>query len=112
MSKIVPLFQANEANRVTPEMIAIQRINSGKCRPVSALLATDQLERAQLRLQMLMEIGEALNALPDEVQMRLEVLGVDGSAVFDYAFSAHFELSVAEQTMRLLTAAFPADPIH
>jgi hypothetical protein len=112
MSKIVPLFHANEANRVTPEMIAIQRINNGQCRPVSALLATDQLERVQRSLEMLMEIGEALNALPDEVQMRLEALGVDGSAVFDYAFSAHFELSVAEETMRLLAAAFPAGSAH
>lgn len=105
MSKVVEINSKQPVPRVTPPEVARNRVAAKQVDDLGAWVSLASLAEIQCRLGRLLALVEAVRTLPSDIQDKIEALGgLDHEAVFDEAFGAHFELSVAEETLGLLKA--------
>jgi predicted nucleotidyltransferase len=110
MTKVVSIRRRVAGKSVTPQIVAMERLCENSSQPAVAWITADRLAIIEKNIWDLIDIGESINSLPEELQDALEKAGFDFSSVFDMAFTAHFELSVAEETMRLMNGALAVAP--
>lgn len=106
MSNLVSIRRRKRGDPITPQTVAMERLHAGELQQSAVWIPLDRLRAIQLDLEKLFDMVEAASCLSDDDQDKIEALGgIDHEAVFDLAFDAHFELSIAEETMRLLKAS-------
>lgn len=112
MTNLISIRRRTPGEPVTPQIVAMERFHSGDLQPSATWIPEERLQGMQDDLWKLVEIGQQIDSLPEEVYEAISTkVGFDISGVFDYAFRAHFELSVAEETMRLLRASLASKGI-
>lgn len=108
MTNIVSIRRLKPGDRVTPQSTAMERLHSGESAGVAALISVKSFERIQEVLGLLLEKSMDCRSLSDETINEIEGLGgLCHEEVFDLVFAAHFEMSAAEETLRLLKASYP-----
>jgi len=108
MSNVTPITP--KVHALTPRDVAIQRLAQMPAfYPTAAYVSAERLENIQRDMSKLLEIGQAIENLDeDAIEAIKRKIGVDISGIFDYAFSAHFELSVARETMEFVKQHIPS----